>query len=152
MIEFINHKGVPVIPYGCLPPIITVLQHWNIHYNDQTLTFHWIAGIMILLISQWFRTKKSYILQKNIMNSAYKKLSDALVMCRLMLTWRSNIDRFGVLKNQLSIESLRFQSESLSFWPKSLSFGPKSLNCWPKLLRFRANPWDFDRNYMKFWP
>ena len=59
--------------------------------------------------------KKSYILQKNIMNSAYKKISDALVMFRLMLTWRSNIDRFGVLKNQLSIESLRFQSESLSF-------------------------------------
>ena len=41
--------------------------------------------------------KKTYILQENIMNSA------------------SNIDRFEVLKNQLSIESLRFQSESLSF-------------------------------------
>ena len=49
------------------------------------------------------------------MNSAYKKFSDALVMCRLMLTWRSNIDRFGVLKNQLSIESLRFKSESMSY-------------------------------------
>ena len=97
----------------------------------------------------WY--KKSDIMQENNMNSAYKKLSGELIMCRLRLTWRSNSDRFGVPKKstfdrilEISIGITEFLTKILERWSEIFSLATKILGT------FYRNSWTFDRNYWDF--